>query len=95
VTENPAPESITLQLGPVIDSLTQTARALTRLDGVDVLDADSTQTKKAKVAEITRDLLFLADTLNLASSLVRNEYWAVKGYDSALQLASNVPPAHG
>lgn len=77
---------LTIQLDGVIDSLTTAVRALSQLNGVDVLDTNSTQTKKGRVAEITRDLLFIADSLQLVSGLVRNEYWAVKGYDSRIHL---------
>lgn len=48
-----------------------------KLDGSTV--DDRTLEKKVSVAELNRRLLNLADSLALASALVRNEYWAGKG----------------
>lgn len=57
------------------------------LDGLDKFDLDETgaiegQTKsKARTlrAEKSKELLLLADRLELAANLVRNEYWYARG----------------
>ena len=38
-------------------------------------------TRRPDLAQTTRRLLALADRLDLAAALVRQEYWAVKGND--------------
>jgi len=47
------------------------------LDGAGITDA-SMANRQAE-AQYNRELLNLADSLQLASSLVRNEYWTAKG----------------
>jgi hypothetical protein len=49
---------------------------------MDLTDDDTVPDKQAvrtQKAEVSRQLLELADTLALAESLVRNEYWYYKG----------------
>lgn len=48
-----------------------------RLNGSAV--SDKTVTNKAEAAELNRRMLNLADQLELAAGLVRNEYWAGRG----------------
>jgi len=50
------------------------------LEGVVLWDNDSTHINRAEAAEVTRDLLHLADHLDLAANLVRQQYWRAKGY---------------
>lgn len=52
-----------------------------QLDGLEVDDTESISRKRELAAEANRDLLFLADQLHLAASLVKNEYWHAKGYN--------------
>lgn len=67
----------TLDLDLVRRILTDALDVAETLDGV-VVD-DTTLEKKKAEAELNRQLLNLADTLGLASSLVRNAYWQGKG----------------
>ena len=72
-------------------SLTDVTKILERvqtlvhnLDGLEI--QDYTQgVKKAELAALTRQLLVAADSLELASGLIRNQYWMTKGYDDALE----------
>lgn len=67
----------TLDLDLVRRILTDALDVAETLDGV-VVD-DTTLEKKKAEAELNRQLLNLADTLGLASALVRNAYWQGKG----------------
>lgn len=52
------------------------------LDGLHVTDVEDTKEKaeaRTYKAEVSRKLLELADLLALTESLVRNEYWFLKG----------------
>ncbi len=60
------------------------------LDQVDITDTETSREKAAvrtEKAEVSRQLLELADILALTEQLVRNEYWIVKGrgYDITLE----------
>lgn len=59
--------------------LDESAKTVGLLDGKNVEDHDSTTKKREDVANVTRELLRLADNLALASALVRNEYHVIKG----------------
>lgn len=64
--------------------LEDVAPLLEELDGLDVEDPDSvdSQTKSRERtfrAERSRELLFLADRLDLAAAFARAEYWTLKG----------------
>lgn len=67
----------TLDLDHVKRILADALDVAESLDGL-VVD-DTTLEKKKAEAELNRQLLNLADTLGLASSLVRNAYWHGKG----------------
>lgn len=45
---------------------------------------DTPNVNRPDVAKLGRDLLHLADQLELAAQLVRNEYWVLKGYNDPL-----------
>lgn len=75
-----------LNLATVKQVLEDSTGMVNDLHGMDLEDLDAHEHKRRKVAEVTRDLLQLADQLVLASSLVRNEYWFAKGYRDSLDL---------
>jgi hypothetical protein len=63
--------------------MVQADHALSLLDGRELDDAEAASTKRRDAAKVSRELLHLADTLDAAAALVRQEYWAVKGYNDA------------
>lgn len=62
------------------------------LEGVALEDSDGVRVNRETVAQYTRDLLKLADALDLASSLVRQQYWRIKAEGEAGVLASTLVP---
>lgn len=69
----------------LVDRLLHEARqAIPTIEKAAAGIADDTLRKKADAAQVNRDLLHLADKLDLAAGLVRNEYWALKGRPNAL-----------
>jgi hypothetical protein len=68
---------MTIDLSLLREVLSDVAKAVESLDGT-VID-DTTLGNKAGAAQLNRELLNLADQLQLASALVRNEYWTGKG----------------
>ena len=46
------------------------------------LDGSACGTTRTEVADVSRRMLHLADDLMLASTLVRNAYWAARGEES-------------
>lgn len=69
--------------------LTETARLVEwaalevpALNDIDVDDTDGVQNKRRFAADVSRDLLHMADQLDLAAALVRQQYWLVKGYSA-------------
>lgn len=72
-----------IKLDVVDDILDGCKDLIHTLEGIDLDDPGSVENKRAYAADVTRDLLFLADQLTLASVLVKNEYWHAKGYDEA------------
>jgi hypothetical protein len=67
----------TVDLALVREVLSDANKALESLDGTKI--DDTTLSNKASAAQLNRELLNLADQLQLASALVRNEYWTGKG----------------
>lgn len=45
-------------------------------------DSKSVRENRHDAAMVTRDLLHLADNLDLAANLVRQQYWRAKGYEN-------------
>lgn len=68
----------TIDMASTLEILTDAVRIATELDGL-IVDDKGTALARADVARLNRQLLNLADQLNLASSLVRNSYWDGKG----------------
>lgn len=63
------------------DEITSEADSMIRrLHGIHLNDADGQIVSRTDAARLTRDLLYLADRLNMASQLVREQYWSSKGY---------------
>jgi hypothetical protein len=64
--------------------------ALSSLDGIDIEDSEEIKGDKAAVrtvkAEVSRQLLELADTMGLIESLIRNEYWYHKGKGVVIEI---------
>lgn len=71
-----------IDLETVNDLLVQ---AQTDVDKLHMLRVDDSDSVRVKRAENARALLRLADSLELASNLVRNQYWITKGYDDLLE----------
>jgi hypothetical protein len=67
----------TIDLALVREVLGDANKALESLDGAEI--NDTTLGNKAGAAQLNRELLNLADQLQFASALVRNEYWTGKG----------------
>jgi hypothetical protein len=67
----------TIDLSLLREVLADASKSAEVLDGT-VID-DTTLGNKASEAQLNRELLNLADQLQLASALVRNEYWTGKG----------------
>ena len=68
---------MTVDLALVREVLNDANKALESLDGTVI--ADTTLGNNPSAAQLNRELLNLADQLQLASALVRNEYWTGKG----------------
>jgi hypothetical protein len=74
----------------ILDEVIERMEPLQGLELLDTIENDS-QTKtvgkmneRAQKAQTSRDLQWIADSLNLAASLVRNELWVMKGEGDAL-----------
>lgn len=67
----------TVDLTLLREILSDANKAVESLDGTEI--ADTTLGNKASAAQLNRELLNLADQLQFASALVRNEYWTGKG----------------
>ena len=68
----------TVDMAFTLEILTDAVRVANELNGLTVDDHETTLAK-GDVARLNRQLLNLADQLQLASSLVRNSYWEGKG----------------
>lgn len=69
----------TIDMRATTNVLDQADQLVSILDGVPfVTDAGK---KNPNHAELNRDLLRLADLLDLASSLVRTQYWRMRGFE--------------
>jgi hypothetical protein len=66
-----------IDLSVVREMLSDISKAVESLDGTQI--DDTTLGNKASAAQLNRELLNLADQFQLASALVRNEYWTGKG----------------
>lgn len=73
-----------IDLSDVLAGLAAAQVTTSVLDGKDVSDTDSTRSNRQEVAVISRDLLHLADRLQALSSVVRSEYWTIKGQEPLL-----------
>ena len=69
----------TIDMASALEILSDAMRIARELDGLTVDDKDGTAVSRTDAARLNRQLLNLADQLNLASSLVRNSYWDGKG----------------
>ena len=69
-----------IDLSVVHSQMIDLTDSVQHLDGVDLDDNDAVANKRQYAAEVTRDLLHLADSLDLLAALVRNEYWRTKGF---------------
>lgn len=68
-----------------VDALLGEAREIIHAhDGLDMEDFNSIQNARDARAEVTRDLLRLADLLTTAAALTREEYWRAKNYPSPI-----------
>lgn len=74
-----------IELHATRNELRKAEEVVSDLHGLEVDPDATTGRRRPEVAGITRDLLALADRLDLAASMVRQEYWAVKGYDRAVE----------
>lgn len=74
-----------INLDTVSEVLVVAEDEIQRLHGIDLDDGDSIGNRKQWAAEVTRDLLALADSLDLAAALVRNQYWQAKGYPTVVK----------
>lgn len=72
-----------IDLTDVSKMLEQAQTLVQGLDGLEVNDYVN-GVKKAELAALTRDLLVAADSLTLASGLIRNQYWMTKGYEDMM-----------
>jgi hypothetical protein len=81
-----------VDLSMVSAILARAAASANGLHGSAVADRDQ-KVKNSEHAALTRQLLVLADNLELAANLVRNEYWISKGYDDALEAGVSTPAA--
>lgn len=75
---NPVP---TLSMTTVLEVIADCEKDAELLDKKPVSSPSSVDRRTVE-AEVSRDLLNLADRLTLAASLVRNEYWTAKGLPS-------------
>lgn len=79
-----------INLGPVLKLLDRVTDVVEKVDGTNLDDSDSVQQQGVRNARqeralATRQLLALADQLEMASALIRNEYWKTKGFDDMLE----------
>lgn len=63
----------------VMDRAYEMAHYLDHMDITDTEDAKEKAEVRSQKAEISRQLLELADLFSLCESLIRNEYWIMKG----------------
>lgn len=68
-----------IDLTSVRNAMDEASKIVADLDGREVVDPDSTTTKRVDVAQVTRELIRLADLLDMAAALARNEYHVTKG----------------
>ncbi|HVT63688.1 MAG TPA: hypothetical protein VHD81_00855 [Mycobacteriales bacterium] len=76
-----------IDLSGVRSRLDSAVEIIRELDGSDLVDTDSgnpTGSKdntadRQRAASISRELLHLADHLEMTASLVREQYWSMKG----------------
>lgn len=61
------------------------------LEGVDVDDYDGTGNKKEHAARVNRQLNKLSDSLDLAASLVRQQYWRIRSEENGVMSTTLVP----
>ena len=73
-----------IDLHEVRNLIKQASTLVDTLDGYDV-DDGAPQKKSGERAQLTRQLLVLGDTLDLAAGLTRNEYWQTKGIRDMLE----------
>jgi hypothetical protein len=73
--------STTVNLDTVADLLAAASKSVDNLNGRRVQETSTPSARKATVAAVTRELLHLADQLDLAAALVKNEYWVGKGHE--------------
>jgi hypothetical protein len=69
-----------IELHGVLQRLDHCVATAENLDGMNINDTDGVANKRESAARIGRDLLHLADTLELSANLVREQYWRIKGY---------------
>jgi hypothetical protein len=69
----------TLDMSPVVAILAEALATAQRLDGAVWDDGDGKPSSDK--AELSRTINHLADSLLLASGVVRNEYWVGKGFN--------------
>ncbi len=68
----------TIDFSAVARLIEEAEKVVSIYDGTTVDDLDRRNSSVA--ASASRQLLHLSDILTLAGALVRNEYWAVKGF---------------
>lgn len=71
----------TINLSTVRSQMSDLFAVTKDLDGIDLDDTEGIDQPRQWAAEVSRDLLHLADSLDLLGALVRNEYWKTKGYE--------------
>lgn len=73
---NPMPRTNYVDVSEAMQILDNTMRALDELHGTEITDDGK---NNAENRETNSRLLFLAEGLSFASSLIRMEYWTTKG----------------
>lgn len=76
-----------IDLDTVRERLTTALTLVDNLDGIDLVDTDtgnptrskSNTSQRERAAAMSRELLHLADHLDLTAALVREQYWTMKG----------------
>lgn len=76
-----------IDLKQVRDRLEWALTTVDTLSGIDVVDTDTGNpssgrkrvSERERAAALSRELLHLADCLDLTGSLVREQYWSMKG----------------
>ena len=71
--------AVTVNLNHVVLSLDDLANEAAAMNGRKHDPDGPGGSRRPEVAATTRDLLALADRLDLCAALVRQEYWALKG----------------